>query len=147
MFRIIRVFFIGMGMTFTIILCALAYVVIADPFHIRPLIALFVHTAPISSPPVTTVSVDASTTESTIMATTTELKIKSKTAPAETAGGTADQRAALKSVGIDPDTAIKNFTPVQIECFVKILGESRVVEIKAGAVPSAAEFMSVRGCL
>lgn len=141
MVRIIRLFFMGMGVTFTLLLCGLGYVVVADPFHVRPLFSLFLPSSKgVLTEPMTT---DTSASAPTIAASSTAA------APAATpsSGPTTAQRDAMQAVGINPRSAISNITPTQMACFVNILGSARVAEIKAGAVPTSAEFFSVRSCL
>lgn len=145
MLRIIRIFFISMGVAFTILLCGLAYVVIVDPFHIRPIIALFMHTSPATiASPVQHTDMEVSTST---VATTSPSRPAGSGTKTTASGPTAAQREALKSVGINPTSFANGVTPEQMVCFVNTLGAARVAEIKSGAVPTATEFMSVRGCL
>ena len=134
-----------MGIVFTLVLGGLAYIVIADPFNIRPIITFLLFPPTAATVPVSTESPQPAGLDT--IATTTGRVVKPATVPTATSGPTPDQSAALESVGIDPRTAIDAITVTQLECFVSILGASRVAEIKAGAVPSATEFMSVRSCL
>ncbi len=53
------------------------------------------------------------------------------------------QAQALDSVGISASAISEE----QEACFVRVLGQTRVDEVKAGAIPTAAEFFSARGCL
>jgi hypothetical protein len=57
------------------------------------------------------------------------------------------QEQALKSFGIDPAQIPSEITPEQEACFVARLGAARVEEIKAGAMPTAAEFFKARDCI
>jgi hypothetical protein len=118
MLRIIRIFFIGMGIVFTLVLGGLAYIVIADPFHIRPIITLLMQQsapAPTSEPVSTEPSQPAGLD---IVATPTERGIQPVPTPVDTAasGPTPAQRAALESVGINPSTVLEGITDTQLEC-------------------------------
>ena len=57
------------------------------------------------------------------------------------------QIEALVSLGIDPDAVPSSISAEQEACFIGELGEARVEEIKAGAVPSALEFMRAESCI
>jgi len=59
----------------------------------------------------------------------------------------AQQVEALVSLGIDPESVPSSITTEQEQCFVAELGESRVLEIKGGAVPNAFEFLKVKSCI
>jgi hypothetical protein len=141
MIRIIRLFFMGMGVLFVLLLGGLGYIVVADPFHIRPLLTLLLE--PANDAGAETVTTDTPASEPTMEASSTA--VTPGTSPASEP--TSAQREALESVGINPESVISNITPAQLACFVSILGSARVAEIKAGAVPTSAEFFSVRSCL
>ena len=131
----------GMGVIFTVLLCGLGYIVVADPFHVRPLLTLLLQ--PAKSAATETVTTDTPVSEPTTGASSTAASPVATPVREPTSA----QREALQSVGINPDSAISNITPTQMACFVGILGSVRVAEIKAGAVPTSAEFFSVRSCL
>lgn len=57
------------------------------------------------------------------------------------------QEKALQSIGIDPATIPSKITPEQEVCGIKILGETRAGEIKAGSAPTASEMFSLKGCM
>lgn len=57
------------------------------------------------------------------------------------------QEKALETFGIDPASVPSEITPEQEACFVSILGEARVAEIKAGATPTMAEYLKAKGCI
>lgn len=60
---------------------------------------------------------------------------------------TAEQRQALINLGI-PETSIPTSVSYEQEqCFVSVLGEARVAEIKAGAVPGPIEFLRAKACI
>jgi hypothetical protein len=60
---------------------------------------------------------------------------------------TPSQEKALETFGIDPAAVPTEITPEQESCFIEILGEVRVGEIKAGDTPTATEFFRARGCI
>ena len=57
------------------------------------------------------------------------------------------QEKALETVGIDPAGLPTEVTAEQEACFIEILGETRVNEIKAGATPSAVEVFRAKDCI
>jgi hypothetical protein len=57
------------------------------------------------------------------------------------------QEKTLETFGIDPSAVPSSITPEQEACFVSILGEARVAEIKAGDTPTAAEFFQAKSCI
>ena len=140
---IFKLFFLGMGVIFTLILLVSVYLFLFDPFHIRPLMTLLVRARTDTSmyPAATTADVSSPAVSDT---TATPTPAVSKSAPA---GPTAAQRQALESVGINPSAFPGGISATQLQCFTQILGASRVEAIKAGAVPTVAEFLAVRGCL
>lgn len=149
--KLIRRLFMVLGVLFFIQLIGIGYVVIADPFNLRPL-ALMVWqasrvAAPAASTPVGSESDTAASDSAVSSATQSGTTAPSAQATASEATGiNADQAKALQSVGLDA-SALAAITPAQEACFVGILGATRVAEIKAGAVPTASEFFSVRNCL
>jgi len=74
----------------------------------------------------------------------------STTVEGEVAGGfelSTAQVEALVSLGVDPDAVPSSISAEQEACFVEALGEERVGEIRAGAVPNALEFLRAQGCI
>jgi hypothetical protein len=59
----------------------------------------------------------------------------------------ASQEKALESIGVDPAKIPSKFTPDQEACAIKVLGEARIAEIKAGSSPTATEMFSLKGCI
>jgi hypothetical protein len=57
------------------------------------------------------------------------------------------QEKALETFGIDPATVPSSITPEQESCVTKILGKERVAEIRAGEVPTAAEYFKAKSCI
>lgn len=58
-----------------------------------------------------------------------------------------EQKQALGNMGIDPATVPTSVSAEQEGCFISVLGEARVTEIRNGAVPSAVEFAKARACI
>lgn len=57
------------------------------------------------------------------------------------------QKQALTSFGIDPTAVPSTINLEQENCFVSVLGEARVNQIKSGAVPNAMEFLKAKACI
>jgi hypothetical protein len=132
------VLFVGMGVLFLFQLIALAYLFVVDPYNLKPI--LFPESRAIVSPRVDDDVSSGQSVESNPSATS------DAGTTAESSGVTAAQAEALTSVGLDASAA-QSFTPEQISCFEGLLGATRVSEIKAGAVPTMAEFYTVRSCM
>lgn len=127
-------FFVVLGVIFFLILIGLGYFIIADPLNIRPVV-MSLYTA--DEMPVST---DNNTTNTTVEG--------NSTVPGINTGILNDQQEkALESVGISPESVPTQFTPEQIECFIGVLGEERVNDIKAGDTPTAAEFYQAKDCV
>lgn len=123
-----------LGVLFLVVILCGVYFFIADPYNLKPLI--FGSTPTTQKSDVTngnTADTSAQTGSST-----------------ETAGGfqlSEAQKQALVSLGIDPAAVPSSISPAQETCFVGALGEARVAEIKAGAVPNAIEFLKAKVCI
>jgi hypothetical protein len=129
--KIVRIFFLTLGVIFFVLIIIATYVYVADPLNIKPL--LFGPTAEVVVP------------ESSGDAT-------SATVPTESDGGkvvveqdknpllTDTQEQTLETFGIDPGNLPAEITPDQEACFVTVLGRERVDQIKAGDSPSVTEF-------
>jgi len=130
-----------LGAIFLLVIIALIYFFITDPYNIKPL--LFGSGA---TPSFQTTN-DTSDTSSGEQPDGTA---PSETTDASATGGFAlseAQKQALVSVGIDPSAVPDSISAEQEACFVSTLGESRVAEIKTGAVPNALEFLKAKGCI
>ncbi|HMO78268.1 MAG TPA: hypothetical protein PKD95_03680, partial [Candidatus Paceibacterota bacterium] len=72
--------------------------------------------------------------------------------PMTTAGNqgftlTAEQRQAVISLGV-PEASVPTTVSYEMEqCFIGVLGEARVEEIKAGAMPGGLEFIRAQACI
>lgn len=127
--KFFTVFFVTLGVLFLALVLVLAYLFVFDPLQLKP---LFMGNA----------GSDSITTSATSAATPT---VPEETSSSDSRLSPA-QAAALESVGIAP-AAVPTFTEVQLQCFVTILGQARVDEIKAGATPSATEFFKAKSCI
>jgi len=109
---------------------------VTDPYNIKPLI--------FGSIAIPTESKNANTDNTSNETASVEDDSNSVT------GGfqlSTQQKQALIEFGVDPATVPSSISPTQETCFVSVLGEARVSEIKAGAVPSAIEFLRAKSCV
>lgn len=125
--KIINWFFVTLGVIFFIVLVALAYVWIADPYNLKP---LFMGTDAGLVDVSTNAGVGAGASEQDV-----------------NENLNTSQEAALRTVGIDPADVPTEVTPEQEACFIEILGEERVQAIIEGAVPTGAEIFRGRACI
>jgi len=138
MVKIIRTFFVALGVIFFILLVIVIYFFIKDPYNLRPILM------PVISEmifPNSSSSDDLKTISNNTPEDTTSLKVNGSNSL------TSDQADALKANGVDPNSLPTTITPEQEECFVKIFGQTRVNEIKAGGTPTATEFIKGTSCL
>jgi len=116
--RILKIFFITLGVIFFIMILTGIYLYIADPFGLKPF--LFGSPAKYGM-------------------------------PAAESGGPSflsdEQKNALRTIGINPASIPSQFTPEQEACFVKVLGQTRVDQIKAGSAPTVIEYFQAKVCL
>lgn len=123
-------FFITMGILFIIIVATLVYLVVADPFELRPML--------FDSAQVPREAATAG-------------MLSGEVAPADTSTNelvlSSEQKDALQKYGIDPSTIPTTITPLQLVCFEEKLGTSRVTEIRMGGVPTAFELLRVKSCI
>lgn len=133
--RFLNIFFVSLGVIFFIIILTLAYLWVADPFEIKPLIERY--QTPSVSVSSEAESVPARGGESAVVTDVTD----------RNPNLTPAQEDALNLVGIDPGVLPEEITPKQMSCFTEVLGEARVNEIKAGAAPTPVELFKARECL
>ena len=121
--KFFAVFFVTLGVIFSIIILVVAYLFIADPFKIKPL--LFGSKQNIGT------------------------STKSSTGTQTTSGLSDSQKKALEAVGVNTATlpSPSSITPAQEACFIEKLGAARVAEIKAGATPTAIEIFTAKACI
>lgn len=134
-------FFVVLGVIFLILLFIGIYFFVTDPYNLKPL--LFGGSAPMqsTSAPVTESQSNADTDTSTSSTTTVEQQASAGFELSDA------QVQALISLGLDPSAVPSSISPEQEACFVGVLGEARVAEIKAGAVPSAFELLKAKPCI
>lgn len=136
MLKVLNYFFVTLGVIFFLLLLAGAYFYVTDPYNLKPL--LFPEEREVTSPD----TGDMTETDTTAT--------PAPTTPATTDRNPAlneEQEAALETFGIDPASLPSEITPEQEACFVNILGQSRVDEIKAGDSPTTIEFFRARSCI
>lgn len=127
--KFFTVFFVALGVIFFVLLILLAYVWFADPFEIRPLIDAYRVPASESSPAVA---------EEAAPPTVPDDKNPNLTAA---------QANALEIIGIDVTALPAEITTDQMTCFTRVLGATRVAEIKAGAAPTPIEILKAKECI
>lgn len=115
--KFLIIFFVTLGVIFFALIFAALYVYIFDPFHLRQ---TFVEETGSAT---STVSTDKNPALS----------------PA--------QEKALETFGIDAASVPSSITPAQEACFTAELGAERVAEIKAGDMPTPAEFFKAKSCV
>jgi len=126
-------FFVVLGVIFFLILSGIAYLVIADPFNIKPFLSSMSEINANNSNNYSNGSIETSTT--------------TRTSEVNNDGISEGQAEALRTVGINPNSVPNQFTPEQTTCFVSVLGQERVDAIIAGATPTPVEFYQAKDCL
>ena len=120
------------------------YLFITDPYGLKPL--LFGGSAPAQSSSATEASMNGNIHNNANTSASTTGEVQGEVV----SGGfefSSAQVEALVSLAIDPAAAPSSISAEQEACFAGVLGEARVIEIKAGAVPSAFEFMKAESCI
>lgn len=117
--KFFTIFFITLGVIFTILLLLVAYIFATDTWGIKSMLFGSANT----TVPAGTVSTDSNPLLSD------------------------DQEQTLRNIGVDPAALPGEITEEQLRCFENILGTDRVNEIKTGATPTAAEFFKARSCI
>lgn len=130
--KLIYRFFVVLGVIFFFLLIGLAYFIIADPLNVRPIMMSLY-----------------SSSETAVEQNTGSESNGAVNGQTEVNTGVMNdkQEAALNSIGISPEAVPAQFTPEQIACFVGILGEERVNDIKAGDTPTPSEFFQAKECM
>lgn len=131
--KFFSVFFIVLGVIFSIILLFVLYLFVFDPFNIKPLF----NQGAISEISENTDNEDgANANLNTSAGTSTGTPFLSDS-----------QKQTLATFGIDPASLPSSITTDQEACFKLKLGDARFAEISAGASPSIAEFLNAKSCL
>lgn len=139
-------FLAALGVIFLCQIVFVVYLFVADPFHLKP--TFFPSTVKI----VEQLNVEyQDSKESDIIEqelpvddTNTEAILIPDRVPFTISEA---QRQALINLGVSPSSIPASFSTAQEQCFVTVLGEARVIEIKEGAVPSPLEFLRAKSCL
>lgn len=119
--KFFNIFFVTLGVIFFILILAGVYFFITDPLNLKPIIFG-------SDSEVVTEDVGGTVVDKNPI-------LNEK------------QEKALETFGIDPASIPSSITPEQESCFVEILGQTRVNEIKAGDSPTATEYFKARDCI
>ncbi len=155
--KFFTVFFVVLGVIFSIILIAGAYFYVTDPYNLKPLFfgtpssesSSFESKKTSSSSDSSDSSKTSDSSDSSGSSQTTKSSGNSDSADSSTSSIilSPDQQQALENLGVDPSQIPSQITSEQEECFVGILGQVRVDQIKAGAQPTVSEFISGRNCM
>lgn len=133
--KFLTIFFVTLGVMFFCLIIVAIWFYVTDPLNLKPLL--------MSSTPANMTEEAGDTFQTD---TTSEASVEDETHDRNPALN-AEQEAALDTIGVDPASLPSSITPEQEVCFVEVLGQARVDEIKAGATPTALEFFQARGCL
>ncbi len=130
--QILTHLFVALGVIFLICIIFCIVFIIKDPYNLKPIIFGSSYTGATYSSRnldnTNTTSDDASTVNG-------EFYLSDQ------------QKQALTSFGIDPTAVPSTINLEQENCFVSVLGEARVNQIKSGAVPNAMEFLKAKACI
>jgi hypothetical protein len=151
---LIKVFAV-LGVLFFLVIIGVLYLVLADPFNVRPLISSFFQAAPtIESVPGFTEVVDdmimnSETTETSPAPAATGTTPETAIPPSGATGGVVlseAQKEMLRTLGVDA-AQIPNVISAELEtCLRTALGANRVDEILAGEVPSPLDLLRASAC-
>jgi len=124
--KILRVFFVILGVIFFLMIVAGLYLYQSDFYGIKTIVSYEKE--------------DLSTSENNNANNLNESEDKNPALSAE-------QEAQLEGIGIDPAQVPSEISPEMEDCFIQKLGEERVREIEAGASPTALELIKAEPCL
>ncbi len=143
--KFLTIFFVSLGVIFFLILLALAYFFIADPYNIKP----FIFGNDSSQVQVINNQQQNITDDATATVSSDENKESNSSTdvPTQESNLSPAQAKALDTIGVNPDVVPQSFTPAQLKCFEAILGIDRVNEIKNGDTPSLKEFYDAKACV
>lgn len=127
--------FVFMGVLFLLQLIALGYFYVVDPLNIKPFIFDNEKKAEVTS-------IKNSQNDTEVQA---EAQAGMEALPVSNLSPA--QERALNLVGIEPEAIPQSFTEEQLGCFIGVLGEARVNEIKAGAIPTMSEYYQGKDCI
>lgn len=137
------------GAIFICLILAAVYLFVADPFNLK---AIFSQGASPMSEAAQVEEVPEATNQDDKLPggsdTVNEATTPSAAVPARVEFTlSAAQRQALLNLGISPDSIPTSLSYEQEQCFVNVLGQARVAEIKAGAIPGPVEFIRAKACI
>lgn len=132
--RFFSIFFITLGVIFFVIILAGIFFFITDPLNIKPFIF---------NQEKNEKSVEIGVDEGKDKINDLSGMINEDKNPSLSP----TQEKALETIGVPPENIPSSFTPEQVSCFEKILGQERVAEIKAGDTPTATEFYKAKECI
>jgi hypothetical protein len=124
--KILRVFFVILGVIFFLMIVAGLYLYQSDFYGIKTIVSYEKE--------------DLSTSENNNANNLNESEDKNPALSAE-------QEAQLEGIGIDPAQVPSEISPEMEDCFIQKLGEERVREIEAGASPTTLELIKAEPCL
>jgi len=129
--KFLNVFFVTLGVIFSIIILFVIYLFIFDPLNLKPLIF------------------GSNTTTNTVKTEAAKSSEQNQNNSSENVSFSFSdaQKKTLQSFGIDPTTLPTTITATQQTCLEGKLGTARFAEIKAGASPNAIEFYNAKSCL
>lgn len=120
--KILRGFFITLGIIFLILIIAIAIFIIFDPLNLRPLLSGMM------SGDQTNYSGGTGAGDKNSLLNESQEKF-------------------LETVGVDVESLPTEITPEMEDCFTQTLGAERVKEIQEGAAPSPIDFFKAKSCL
>ncbi|MFA6410002.1 MAG: hypothetical protein WCW26_00285 [Candidatus Buchananbacteria bacterium] len=118
--KILNWFFVALGIIFLILIIIVAYLFMADPFKLKPVLKTWFEPAAVTN--------NATTTDKNPLL-------------------TVEQEKTLESLGVNPAALPTAITPKMEKCFTEKLGQARVAEIIKTGQPTAADFFAARACL
>jgi len=132
--KFFNIFFVTLGVIFSIVILFVIYLFIFDPLNLKPLIfgTDSINKTDSTSQTETVKNTDEKTSN-------TEGKVNFSFSEA--------QKKTLQSFGIDPASLPTTITVTQQNCLEGKFGTARFAEIKAGASPNAIEFYNAKSCL
>jgi hypothetical protein len=156
--KIILYFLALLGSVFLIILIGLTYFYITDPFNLKPLIfgTEFKIESAIDLKKESTEKTESAAVPAMVLDETVNTvveDVKSTDVVSTTKAAVSDftlsqaQKDALLNLGIPPEAVPTVISAEQEQCFIQVLGEERVKEIKAGAIPGTFEFIKAQSCI
>lgn len=126
--KILKIFFLILGVIFLIFIIGMGYIWIADPFNFKTLL-------PSGVSPISIIKTFTGNSEVEID------NIDKNPLLSE------EQEAQLEYLGIEPSDLPSEITPEMEKCFTQKLGENRTKEIIDGDSPTIIDFFKASSCL